>query len=145
LTIELQTTFRFPKDSGEIWISRRIVKASDPNAKVSVDEYITSCYGTNEYPEDLSGVSLTVADMDGKKQTIEYAYKCREHYLENAAFVKGHVPQVNTSLRMFPGSNAVTGYIREGYAFAPNLTLGMKKSIGLNEELVTCLKVEKAK
>ncbi|MRS02370.1 hypothetical protein EG832_03960 [bacterium] len=145
LTIELQTTYRFPKDSGEIWISRRIVKASNPNVKVSVDEYITSCYGTNEYPEDLSGVRLTVDDFNGNNHMIEYAYKCREHYLENAARVTGNIPQVNSLLSMLPGSSAVTGYIREGYAFAPNLTLGMKKIIGLNEELLTCLKVEKAK
>jgi hypothetical protein len=145
LTIVLQTTFRFPKDSGEIWINRRVVGASHPNAKVAVDEYITSCYGTNEYPEDLTGVQLTVTGADGQSQTIDYAYQCRELHQENAALVSGLVPQVNSLMSMISGSEAVTGYVREGYAFAPNLTLGMHKTIGLNEELLTCLKVAKAK
>jgi hypothetical protein len=145
LTIDLQTTFRFPKESGEIWISRRVVGASDPSAKVTVDEYITSCYGTNEYPEDLTGVQLTATGKDGQTRTIDYAYQCRELHQENAACVSGLVPQVNSLMSMTPGSEAVKGYVREGYAFAPNLTLGMEKTIGLNEELLTCLKVEKAK
>jgi hypothetical protein len=145
LTIELQTTFRFPKDSGEIWISRRVVRASDPSAKVTVDEYITSCYGTNEYPEDLTGVQLEVTGVDGQSRTIDYAYQCRELYQQNAVVVSGLVPQVNSLMSMTTGSDAVTGYVREGYAFAPNLTLGMSKTIGLNEELLTCLKVAKAK
>jgi hypothetical protein len=145
LTILLQTRYRFPKDSGEIWISRRVVGASNPDAKVTVDEYITSCYGTNEYPEDLTGVQLSVQGADGQTQTIDYAYQCRELYQEKAALVTGLVPQVNSLMSMLPGSEAVDGYVREGYAFAPNLTLGMEKTIGLNEELLTCLKVAKAK
>jgi hypothetical protein len=145
LTIELQTTFRFPNKSGEIWISRRIVRASDPNAKVTVDEYITSCYGTNEYPEDLTDVQLSVQGADGQIQTIDYAYQCRELHKQNATLVSGLVLQVNSLMSMLPGSEAVNGYVREGYAFAPNLTLGMEKMIGLNEELLTCLKVAKAK
>ena len=119
--------------------------ASDPSAKVTVDEYITSCYGTNEYPEDLTGVQLTATGKDGQTRTIDYAYQCRELHQENAACVSGLVPQVNSLMSMTPGSEAVKGYVREGYAFAPNLTLGMEKTIGLNEELLTCLKVEKAK
>jgi hypothetical protein len=145
LTIQLETILRFPEDTGEIWINRRVVSASDPAARVTVDEYITSCYGTNEYPEDLTGVQLTATGKDGQTRTIDYAYQCRELFQEDIAQVTGLVPQVNSLMSMIPGSQAVTGYVREGYAFAPNLTLGMHKTIGLNEELLTCLKVEKAK
>jgi hypothetical protein len=145
LTIQVQTIYRFPADSGEIWISRRIVGSSDPAARITVDEYITSCYGTTEYPEDLSGVKLSVQGPDGTIQTMDYAYQCREYSRENAAKVSGLVPQVNSLMSMTPGSEAVTGYVREGYAFAPNLTLGMCKTIGLNEELLTCLRVAKAR
>jgi len=145
LTIELVTTLRFPEDTGEIWISRRLVSASRPDAQVTIDEYITSCYGTTEYPEDLTGVQLSIVSADGQAQTLDYAYKCREYCVGNVAQVTGLVPQVNSVLSMTPGSPAVIGYVREGYAFAPNLTLGMHKTIGLNEELLTCLKVAKAK
>jgi hypothetical protein len=34
--------------------------------------------------------------------------------------------------------------IREGYAFSPMYTLGLSKYLRENEELATCLKVEKA-
>ena len=145
LTVQLATTLRFPENTGEIWISRRVISASQPGARVTVDEYITSCYGTNEYPEDLTGVQLAVTDRDGKWQTLEYAYKCRELSQADASLVTGRVPQVNSLLSMFPGSPAVEGYVREGYAFAPNLTLGLQKTLGVDEELTTCLKVEKAK
>ena len=144
LTIELETTLRFPEDSGEIWISRRLLSASDPAARVAVDEYITACHGTTEYPEDLTGVQLAVTGPDGQTQTLDYAYRCRELSQENAARVAGRVPQVHTLLSMLPGSPGVTGYVREGYAFAPNLTLGMRKTLAVGEELRTCLKVEKA-
>jgi len=145
LTIQLVTTIRFPENTGEIWISRRVVAASRPNAQVTVDEYITSCYGTNEYPEDLTGVQLAVTGADGQTQTLDYAYQCRELYQVEATQVTGLVPQVNSRLSMTPGSPAVTGYVREGYAFAPNLTLGLQKTIGIHEELRTCLKVAKVK
>jgi len=145
LTIQLATTIRFPEDTGEIWISRRVVSSSDPTARVTVDEYITSCYGTTEYPEDLTGVKLTVIGIEGQTQCLDYAYKCRERYQENATRVLGLVPQVNSVMEMTTDSPSVTGYVREGYAFSPNLTLGMQKTIGVDEELLTCLKVAKAK
>ena len=143
LIIDLKTTIRFPRASGEIWFSRRIVGSSDPGATITVDEYITSCYGTTEYPEDLTGVELTVAGADGQSQTINYAYQCREAYQEDVALVTGLVPQVDTRLTMVPGSRSAVGYVREGYAFAPNLTLGIRKAIDMGDELLTCLKVEK--
>jgi hypothetical protein len=144
LTIKLATTYTFPEDTGEIWISRKIVDATDPEAEVIVDEYITSCYGTTEYPEDLTGVKLSVAGKDGTQEALDYGYKCREVYVENAASAEAVVPHVQTKLSMFGEGTTVTGYFREGYAFAPNFTIGIEKTIGNQEELVTCLKVEKA-
>jgi hypothetical protein len=145
LTIQVQTILRFPENTGEIWYNRKIVSSSNPAIKVELDEYITSCHGTNEYSEDLTGVKLAVTDSAGKTETLDYAYKCREIHQKNAVLVTGLVPQVDSLMSMIPGSAAVEGYVREGYMFAPNLTLGMKKTIGINEELSTCLKVEKAK
>jgi len=37
--------------SGEVEIIRRIIDSSDPEAELSIDEYITACYGTTEYPK----------------------------------------------------------------------------------------------
>ena len=145
LSIQLVTTIRFPENSGEIWISRRVVSSSNPTAQITVDEYITSCYGTTEYPEDLTGVQLAVTGTDGLTQILDYAYRCRELHQANATQVLGIVPQVNSVMEMETDGPNVIGYVREGYAFSPNLTLGMQKTIGVNEELLTCLKVAKAK
>ena len=59
-TIGVQSIFRLPEGTGEIEIIRKVVSSTDPNAEVGIDEYITTCYGTTEYPEDLTGVQLTL-------------------------------------------------------------------------------------
>ncbi|MHC4788251.1 MAG: hypothetical protein ACYS8K_03485, partial [Planctomycetota bacterium] len=145
LTVRLASTYAFPEDTGEIRISRKIVETSDPAARVTVDEYITSCYGTTEYPEDLSGVTLRVVAEDGTAEELDYGYKSREARLEDALRAEAVVPQVGTKLSLAKAEEGpVAAYFREGYAFAPNLTLGIEKTLGNGEELVTCLKVEKA-
>jgi len=144
LTVQIQTTIRFPQGSGEIWFTRKLVSASDPKARVEIDDYITSCHGTNEYSEDLSGATLSLAGPDGQTQSIEYAYRSREAAVDGIREVTAIVPQVDSRLILQP-EGAATGYYREGYMFAPNLTLGLKKTIGINEELKSCLKVAKAK
>ena len=63
--------------TGEIEIVRRILNSTSPGAEVSIDEYVTACYGTTEYPEDLTGVRLTLTGGSGT-QSIDYAYECRE-------------------------------------------------------------------
>ncbi|MEK7475917.1 MAG: hypothetical protein AAB152_09850 [Candidatus Coatesbacteria bacterium] len=144
LTVGIQTTIRFPQGTGEIWFTRKLVSASLPQARVEVDDYITSCHGTNEYSEDLTGVTLSLTGADGKVESLDYAYRCREAAVESVREAAAVVPQVQSRLSLRPEGTAA-GYYREGYMFAPNLTLGLKKTIGLNEELTSCLKVAKAK
>ena len=52
---------------------------SDPDAEVTIDEYMVACYGTTEYPEDMTSVVLKCEGADEK--TIHYAYKCRSEVL----------------------------------------------------------------
>ena len=54
------------------------------------------------------------------------------------------MPQVDTRLSMRPDAGDVTGYFREGMAFSPMYTLGIKKTVQGTGELHTWLKVEKA-
>ncbi len=54
------------------------------------------------------------------------------------------IPQVDTRLTMRAGADSICGYYREGFAFSPMYTLGMKKTIRGKGELRTWLKVEKA-
>jgi hypothetical protein len=80
----------------------------------------------------------------GRVAEISYAYKCREESMPGVARVEALVPQVHTRIAAIPLSKDLEGTIREGYAFSPMYTLGLSKNLREDEELVTCLKVEKA-
>ena len=144
LTIQLATTYTFKENTGEIIITRRIVESSDPTVKVDVDEFLTSCWGTNEYPEDMTGCLLSVLAKDGSRHELIYEYRCREYIIENVECVEAVIPQVQTKVSLTPINDGCRGYYEEGYSFAPNFKIGVLNNIGLNQELVTCLKVEKA-
>jgi hypothetical protein len=142
-TISVQSVFFFSEGTGEIGIVRRIVGTTAPEAEVTVDEYITACYGTTEYPEDLSGVRLTLEGASGT-ETIEYAYRCREAEVSGIKLAEALVPQVDTRLTMRADTEEANGYFREGFAFSPMYTIGIKKATRGKGELRTWLKVEKA-
>jgi hypothetical protein len=143
LTIKLVSIFKFAEDTGEIQITRKVIEMSKTGVEVHLNEYITACYGTTEYPEDLSGVILRCT---GNREThqLNFEYKCREAQLEKVDTAEAVIPQVKTKLSVFPVSDEISGYIREGYAFSPMITLGLTKKVKENEEMITCLKVAKA-
>jgi hypothetical protein len=143
LTLRVQSVFRFAEGTGEIEIVRRIIEASAPQAAVTIDEYVTACYGTTEYPEDLSGVRLSLAGPAGV-QSIEYAYQCRQAEVAGVTRVEAWVPQVDTRLSMRADAGPASGYVREGFAFSPMYSLGIQKTVHGKGELRTWLKVEKA-
>jgi len=141
-SVRVQTIFRLTEGRGEVEIIRRILDSTNPEADLSIDEYITACYGTTEYPEDLTGIRLTLTGTD-KTVSIDYAYQCRESEIENIQSADAIIPQVNTRLSMRTDAPAV-GYFREGFAFSPMYTLGIKKTVKAKGELRTWLKVAKA-
>ncbi|MGG7077224.1 hypothetical protein [Clostridium sardiniense] len=142
LTIELISEFTFAEDTGEIVVSRKITKSSIEDAKVQINEYMTACYGTTEYPEDMLGITLRCRNDEEEKE-ITYGYKCREEDINNLKLVEAIVPQVDTKISLKALNCNVKGYIKEGYAFSPMFTIGLSKEIKNNEELITCLKLEK--
>lgn len=141
LKLTLQTIYDFEEGSSAIKTTRKILKMSKP-AKVELDEYITACYGTTEYPEDMTCVKLTVKDNSGEK-VINYNYKCREAKTDDAIYVSAQVSAINTRIDFEPDGKA-EGYVREGYAFSPMFTLGLKKNISDGEEFVSWLRLKKA-
>jgi hypothetical protein len=143
LTIRVQSVFRIREGSGEIEIVRKILNTTDPQADITIDEYVTACYGTTEYPEDLTGVVLNIEGAGGH-ESLEYAYQCREAHVTGIDKVEAVIPPINTRLRMSTGVKNADGYYREGFAFSPMYTLGIRKVIPGKGELTTCLKVEKA-
>lgn len=135
--------FIFAEGSGMIEIQREIVSMSDPEAVLEFDEYITACYGTTEYPEDMSGITLFVKNEIGEKQ-LQYAYQCREVYSENAFETGAVIPAVNTVVKVCSDMPGAVGYVREGYAFSPMFTLGIKKIMRKGQVMKTWLRLEKA-
>jgi hypothetical protein len=143
LKLTLVSTFTFTEATGEIRISRKITAMSRPDAMVHLNEYLTACYGTTEYPEDMNGIILKCTGSDEVKDIV-YKYKCREESVQDARKVEAIVPQIDTKVSMLPLKGKFEGYFREGYAFSPMFTLGLTGDLSNNQEIITCLKLEKA-
>jgi hypothetical protein len=143
VTIRVQSIFRIWEGRGEIEIVRKILDSSDPQAEIMVDEYITACYGTTEYPEDLTGITLRVEGTGGN-HSLEYAYQCRQADITGVERVEAVIPQISTLLSMSTDMANAAGYYREGFAFSPMYTLGIRKAINGKGVVSTWLKVEKA-
>ncbi len=141
LTVKLQTVIAFPEGGSDIRIERHILEMSNPDAEVSINEYVVACYGITEYPEDMTVITLN-ASKDGKNEELKYAYKCRECSVENADEVSATIPPIHTKVSM-TCDNEGTGYYKEGYAFSPMFTLGYTGTIKDKEVYSTWLKLEK--
>ncbi len=112
---------------------------SNPNADVTINEYMVGCYGTTEYTEDMSSLTLGV---DG--ETIPYEYKCRELAAKDAAEVWCKLPPIDTRVSMACQGREKSGYIKAGYAFSPMFTLGYTGKLQDKEVFTTWLKLQKA-
>jgi hypothetical protein len=117
LTIGVPSIFRMEERTGEFEIVRTVVRTTDPGAEVSIDEYLTACYGTTEYSEDLTGMRLSVRGPSGT-ESIDYAYWCREAAVDGSRMVEAVVPQVDTKLSMRTDARNAVGYFREGFALS---------------------------
>ena len=115
---------------------------SNPEAEVQLNEYMVACYGTTEYPEDMTGIILKCEGAG--EQEISYEYKCREAELAGADAVSAVIPAIETKVSMTGSDKAAVGYVKEGYAFSPMFTLGYTKTISDKEVFATWLNLEKA-
>lgn len=142
LTVKLQTVITFEKGSSAIKFERKILSMSDPSAEVAINEYMVGCYGTTEYPEDMTSITLSV---EGGKtpDSLKYEYKCRELSSEGGGKAVATIPAIDTRVSLETKDDAKV-YIREGYAFSPMYTLGMTKKISEGEDITTWLNLEKA-
>lgn len=140
--MRVQSVFRFAEGSGAIEAQRRLLSIDRPGAKVRFTEYMTACYGTTEYPEDLCGVML---EATGEQETrrIEYAYRCRSAEVGHAKSVSARIPQIQTKVSL-AGDAPMNGTIEEGYAFSPMFTLRMERELSEKEAMTTWLRLEKA-
>ncbi len=143
LSIKLLTRIFFTEGAADIRIERSILEMSDPDAKVGLDEYLVACYGTTEYTEDMTGITLSA--VKGQKEvSLPYEYKCREEALEGADRVTAVVPAIDTKVSMSCDNPQAAGYFKEGYAFSPMFTLGYRTQLSEKEVFSTWLSLEKA-
>ncbi len=143
LKLKLQTVVSFPEGESVIRFDRRVLEISDPDARVHIDEYMTACYGTNEYPEDMSVVTLE-ASANGETEALQYAYRDRHSTLAGAQEVSATIPPIATTVRLTAQGPDAAGYFAEGYAFSPMFDLGFRGTLGKDEVFTTWLKLEKA-
>ena len=137
LTCSVQSVFRFAEGTGRVTVERRLTKSSIPGVRLEVDEYITACYGTTEYPERMDGITLTAGE-----ESLVYAYKART--LTGTGEASAVIPRIQTKLTVGAVSEDAVCYAREGYAFSPMFTLGQKGTITEEEGFITWLSPEKA-
>ena len=143
LTLKLQTIHHFNEGSSSIETERHILSISDPNADVTIREYMVACYGTTEYTEDMSSLTLEVKS-EKATETIPYEYKCREAAIPGAKEVSCTLPPIKTRVSMTVEDEDKTGFIREGYAFSPMFTLGWEGKVKEQEVFRTWLNLERA-
>ncbi len=141
LSAKIQTVITFEEGSSRIDYRREILEISDANEKLDIHEYITACYGTTEYPEDMSEIALTAEGNEGVK-TINYAYKNRTEEVTGVKSLTAVIPPIETKVS-FGSCEEAEGYITEGYAFSPMFTLGVKKALGKGEVLTSWLSLQK--
>lgn len=143
LTVKLQTVITFEEASSQIRFDRRIIEMSDPDAEVFIDEYMVGCYGTTEYPEDMTSLTLEMVKGVVKTQ-LNYEYKCREQTLDGADYTACTLPPIHTRVSMTCEGGGKVGYFKEGYAFSPMFTLGYTGRLQDKEVFTTWLNLEKA-
>lgn len=143
LTVTLQTVITFEKGSSAVKYERKILKMSDPDAEVTINEYMVGCYGTTEYPEDMTNITLAVTGGDNEG-SVKYEYKCREIASKGASEASALIPDIDTLVSLNTDAKDASVYIREGYAFSPMYTLGMNKKITEGEVVTTWLNLAKA-
>lgn len=143
VSVKLQTVITFAEGSSAIRVDRNILEISNPDADITINEYMVGCYGTTEYAEDMTSLTLSVTE-ENKVQSLSYEYKCRELSAVNAKEVACVLPPIGTRVSMEAEGRDSHGYVKEGYAFSPMFTLGYTGTLKEKEVYTTWLRLEKA-
>ena len=134
LDIEIQSIFTFKEGTGEITVERNILNDLH-GEEVTFNEYFTGGFGTVEYQQDMTNLTLGVDD-----ENIKYGYLGRKVTKEkaNTAFV--NIPDIYTRIEMT--GNADIYEVEEGIAFSPVYRLSLRKNISKGG-FKTCLKLKR--
>lgn len=141
-SVKIQSVITFAEGSSDIQIDRNVLEISDPEAEITINEYMVACYGTTEYPEDMTCITLS-AEKSGQTYPLSYAYRCREFSIPDADRVYAVIPPIKTRVSMTAEGRGKEGYYKEGYAFSPMFTLGYQGILKEKEVFTTWLKLER--
>lgn len=138
----LKTAYTFTR-RGAICIARRLEKLSQPDAQLEFTEYFKGCYGTTEYPEDMSGITLSVEGEN--TQTIPFAYEAQCIETQKPRKAQANILPLETAVALEPIEGRFSkAKAKEGYVFNPYYTLCLTGVLTLGEEAVTCLTLKKS-
>lgn len=140
--LRLKTSWYFT-NPGEIEIEREIIAIEGSEVQeVEMTEYLKGCYGITDYPQDMTGIELSI---DGNI-TLDYAYKRRKKEKQSAKFAQAFVPQLNTIVGLKPvDEKAWTAAIEEGILFNPYYTLTLKRIVQPRNKTKVCLYLKTTK
>ncbi len=133
LDIEIESVFDFLID-GRIEVTRRILNDLH-GEEVTFEEYFTGAYGTTEYQQDMSTVTLGVDD-----NSIPYTYHGNK-IVDSGKVAWVNIPDISTRIEM-GGNNGVLR-VEEGIAFSPVYHLSVTNAIS-GGEVKTWLNLQKA-
>jgi len=141
VTATMKTTFRF-EDNAQIIIERELVsiEGSD-NKSLEITEYFKGCYGITDYPEDMSGIQLSIDDT-----SFKYGYKRHAVVVENVNDMNAAIPAVNTIVGFKPADGEKwKGEIAEGILFNPYYTFKLTRVLTTGKISRICLYLKTTK
>lgn len=135
LDIVVQSVFSIESGSGKMVVERNILNDLH-GEKVTIEEYFTGAFGTNEYQADMSKITLSVG-----KQKMNYEYlgrKLTSNESSDTATVV--IPDITTKIQL--GGNGDLSCVEEGIAFSPVYHLSVSKTVS-EGGLTTWLSLQK--
>lgn len=121
LDIVIQSVFTIENGSGTMTVERNILNDLH-GEEVTLEEYFTGGFGTQEYQADMGGISLYAGD-----KSMKYEYLGRSLTDDtNDSVAKVIIPDVNTTVIL--GGDGVKR-VEEGIAFSPVYHLSIAKTL----------------
>ncbi len=119
--VVVQSVFEIEEGTGRIVTHRNLLSDLGGEA-VTFQEYFTGGFGTTEYQQDMTDLTLGVDD-----KTMAYSYHGKRLEKDQAQKAYVTIPQVLTTVAM--GGDNDTAWVEEGIAFSPVYHIALTKTI----------------
>lgn len=136
LDIVIQSVFSIENGSGKMVVERNILNDLK-GEKVTIEEYFTGGFGTNEYQADMSNITLSVGDKTMKYEYLGRSLTSGDKNVEACCII----PEITTEIRL--GGDGDITKVEEGIAFSPVFHLSISKTLS-EGGLTTWLNLQKA-